>query len=83
MSINIEELKRLHGDSDKDTYYGEWIFDEKEQSILKWIGNHCVYSVANTLIAKEAALICYLRNNCEEIIEALEFVKNRDQTKAQ
>ena len=60
MSINIEELKRLHGKV-KET---------------KWS-----YEPADMINCLDADLICYLRNNCEEIIEALEFARNRSEEK--
>ncbi len=86
MSINIEELKRLHGEGTST----DWsIYDVPHPQ-----GHDFVIGVQRTEDLKDvisptegfdwredAELICYLRNNCEEIIEALEFARNRSEEK--
>ena len=79
MSINIEELKRLHREAAPsnwtDLFVNEpgydieiWLDGSHEKAVMRYTDN-------------EEQLVCFLRNNCKEIIEALEFSKNRDEAK--
>lgn len=84
MSINIEELKRLHKEAPKkegiDLTGNDWhVAFYTNQDTVSIFSNG--YEIADNVNTEDAELICFLRNNCEEIIEALEFSKNRDEAK--
>jgi len=83
--INVEELKALHEKATK----GEWVENDGYSIGLK--GHSYGYPsdgktvaglddgeyIQNINAISDGKFICYLKNNCTEIIEALEFMKNR------
>ena len=75
MNINIEELKRLH---EKATQ-GKWQIGEMDYEKMIEVrddddegGTIVVHVQENSLDTVDAEFICYVHNNCEEIIQALE-----------
>ena len=86
MAINIEQLKRLHEESTPPHpriagCHNPFSYTVYPSMTLFWTGGTNEGEIARFEKESDAELICYLRNHCTEIIEALEFSKNRDEAK--
>ena len=66
--INIDELKRLHRQGTGGRWTGVFASTFTDEAVISIDGKDKTYQVT----PKDEDLICFLHNNCEEIIKALE-----------